>query len=168
MFEVIIDHLMVGNLPPLGHFDATLLEPTLHVVLRVASASKSLLLHLLGRGKEEHDPGVGTSGQYLSSSFDLDLKQNITAGRRDRDWGSIEVPQEFCPLDEAVALGMCLERGAIDEEIRILVLAISTLPSGPAPTQPEIAITVEQASGNRPLPGPPWADQDQDARLSER
>lgn len=63
---------------------------------------------------------------------------------------------------------MCLERGAIHEDIRILVLAISTLPSGPAPTQPEIAITVEQASGNRPLPGPPWADQDQDARLSER
>ena len=34
--------------------------------------------------------------------------------------------------------------------------------------QEKISQQLEQASGNRPLPGPPWADQDQDARLSER
>jgi hypothetical protein len=145
------------------------LDPAADVLLVVAAGGEALGLDGVGGREQEDDGGVGPAGQDLLGALDVDLEEDVGAGRRVGDRRALEVIEEGRPLEEPACFDGGLEGGAVDEDVGAALSFTGTrCARRPTAAQPDAGVTRNELARQGALAGPARADQDEDVRRARR
>src|SRR5437764_5762107 len=159
--RVVHDHV-VDDLAALRLLAGGQLQPAGHVLVVVSPGPEPLGLGLgRGRHEQDHDSG-GIGGPDLPGPLHVDLQQHVLARRRLRRRRAVQVTEIRRGLEEASLPGPGLERGAVDEVVRVLPLSRAARSGRPRPAQPQRRVGGGQALGHGALADPSRAGYHED------
>src|SRR5262249_19225874 len=135
--EVVVHHHVVGD----GLADRLLLlslaQARRHLVGGITPDLEPALLLLPRRGEYEDEQSVGEPAAHLLSAVDLDLEDDIGAGRGGGRGGAVVAAEEVGPLEEAASSDALLEGVAAGEDVGVVRLSGPLGSGGPRSAEPQ-------------------------------